>query len=227
MRLALVVTATLAASAGPERYREANARLGPPAPGEARVVLVGDSITEAWPRDGAALFRGRPWIARGIAGETTRQVLLRFRQDVLELRPAAVVILAGTNDVAGNDGPYREEVTVSNVTSMIELARAGGVAVVLASLVPAYDYPWRPGGDPPARIRALNARLKALAAAKGAAWADLFGPLADARGGLPPALSEDGVHPNAAGYALMNPIVERAVREALGVRGASQPGGAR
>ncbi|MFT3917072.1 MAG: GDSL-type esterase/lipase family protein [Anaeromyxobacteraceae bacterium] len=211
---------------GLSRYRAANARLGPPRPDEQRVVLLGDSIVEDWPVRGAALFRGRPWIGRGIAGQTTAQLLLRFRQDVVELRPAAVVVLGGTNDVAGNDGPYREEETVANVTAMIELARQSRIQVVLAAVLPAASYPWRPGGDPPARIRALNARLQALAAATGAGWADLHGPLADARGGLPPALSEDGVHPNAAGYARMNPIVERAVREALGVKAASQPGGA-
>lgn len=197
------------------RYRDANAALPPPAPGEARVVFLGNSITEAWAPRFGALFPGKPYIGRGIGGQTTPQLLVRFRQDVVALRPRAVVILAGTNDIAGNTGPSTLEMIEANVASMVDVARENDIRVVLCSVLPVYDYPWRPGLAPAPKIVALNAWLRDYAGRRGLAYADFHTAMADARGGLPPALAADGVHPTAAGYAIMAPIVERAIAEAL------------
>jgi len=202
--------------AGLALYREANARAGKPAPGERRVVFMGDSITDAWPSIAPDFFAGRPYLGRGASGQTTAQMRERFRQDVLALEPAVVVILAGTNDVAENQGPYREDDTFANLAAMVDLARANGIRVVLASILPARDYPWRPGLAPAAKIVRLNARLRAHAARLGLVHADLHGPMADEDGGMMRVLAEDGIHPNRAGYEVMGPIVEQAIAEALG-----------
>jgi lysophospholipase L1-like esterase len=202
-------------------FRAANAALPPPAPGEDRVVFLGNSITEAWAPRFGTLFPGRPYVGRGIGGQTTPQLLVRFRQDVVALRPRVVVILAGTNDVAGNTGPTTLEAIQANVASMVDVARANGIRVVLCSVLPVSDYPWRPGLAPAPTIVALNAWLRAHARRRGLAYADFHTAMADARGGLPPALAADGVHPTDAGYAVMAPIAERAIAEALrGPRGA-------
>lgn len=201
--------------AGLALYREANARAGKPAPGERRVVFMGDSITDAWPSVAPDFFAGRPYLGRGASGQTTAQMLVRFRQDVLALEPAVVVVLAGTNDAAENQGPYREDDTFANLASMVDLARANGIRVVLASILPARDYPWRPGLAPAPKIVKLNARLRAHAARLGLAYADLHGPMADEDGGMLRVLADDGIHPNRAGYEVMGPIVERAIARAL------------
>ena len=205
------------------RYREENAKLAPPAKGERRVVFMGDSITDSWddPRFGG-FFPGRPYVNRGISGQTTPQMLLRFRPDVLELAPSVVVILAGTNDLAGNTGPTTLEAVEGNLASMDELARAHGVRVVLASLLPVSDYETRDGRAlvqtarrPPEQIRALNEWLKAYAATHGAIYLDYYAATVDERGFLKDELSDDGLHPNAKGYAAMAPLAERAIAEAL------------
>jgi lysophospholipase L1-like esterase len=205
------------------RYREANAKLAPPAKGERRVVFMGDSITDSWddPRFGG-FFPGRPYVNRGISGQTTPQMLVRFRPDVLALGPEAVVILAGTNDIAGNTGPTTLEAVEDNLASMVELARANGVRVVLASLLPVSDYEQRDGKPivqterrPPAQIRALNEWLKSYAAAHGLVYLDYYTATADERGFLKDELSDDGLHPNAKGYIVMTPLAERAIAEAL------------
>jgi lysophospholipase L1-like esterase len=197
------------------RYREANAKLPPPAPGERRVVFIGNSITEGFAPLFPTLFPGRPYIGRGIGGQTTPQMLVRFRQDVIALRPAVVVILAGTNDIAGNTGPMTLEMIQDNLASMVELAQANGIRVVLASVLPAYDYPWRPGLEPAPKIAALNAWMRRFAAERGAVYLDYHAAMADERQGLRPELGDDGVHPNEAGYRLMAPLAERAIAEAL------------
>jgi lysophospholipase L1-like esterase len=197
------------------RYRDANARLGPPRAGERRVVFLGNSITEGWARYFDAMFPGKPYVGRGIGGQTTPQMLVRFRQDVIALRPAVVVILAGTNDIAGNTGPSTLEMIQDNLASMTDLARAHGIRVVLSSVLPVYDYPWKPGLGPGPKIVALNAWLKQYAATHDAVYLDYHGAMADARQGLPRALAEDGVHPNEAGYRVMAPLAERAIAEAL------------
>lgn len=216
----LLVTAPAVAQGNPDwpalgRYRAANAALAAPRPGEQRVVFMGDSITEAWAPLFGALFPGKPYIGRGISGQTTPQMVLRFRQDVVALRPAVVVILAGTNDIAGNTGPSTLEMIEDNLATMCEVARANGIRVVLASVLPVFDYPWKPGLEPAPKIAALNDWIRGYAAAHGAVYADFHRAMADPRGGLPPALAADGVHPTEAGYRVMAPLVEAAIRQAL------------
>src|SRR6202789_3706878 len=196
------------------RYRDQNALLAKPAPGEQRVVFMGDSITDAWPTVGA-FFPGKGYICRGIGGQTTPQMLIRFRPDVIDLKPAVVLILAGTNDVAGNSGPAPPQLTEGNLASMAELARANGIKVVLSSILPAFDYPWRPGREPAPKIVALNTWIKAYAAANGFTYLDYFSSMADGRDGMRAEYSKDGVHPNAAGYAVMEPLAQKAITEAL------------
>lgn len=197
------------------KYRDANAALGAPARGEDRVVFMGNSITEGWAPLFAKQFPGKPYVGRGISGQTTPQMLLRFRQDVIALHPKVVVILGGTNDIAGNTGASTLEMIEDNLMSMTELARANGIRVVLGSVLPAYDYPWRKGLEPAPKIVALNTWMKAYAARVGAAYADFHSPMADERQGLKAELTRDGVHPTEAGYAVMAPIVERAIAAAL------------
>lgn len=198
-----------------ERFRQANAELPPPAAGEQRVVFMGNSITEAWAKYFPAHFPGKPYIGRGISGQTTPQMLVRFRQDVLALRPRVVVILAGTNDIAGNTGPATLEMIADNIASMTELAQAHGIRVVLGSVLPAYAYPWKQGLAPAPRIVALNAWLKQYAARANAVYVDFHTAMADERQGLRAELSPDGVHPNEAGYGIMAPLVEQAIAAAL------------
>jgi lysophospholipase L1-like esterase len=203
---------------GLARYRDADVALGPPKPDEDRVVFYGNSITDAWARYFADQFPGKPYVGRGISGQTTPQMLIRFRQDVIQLRPAAVVILAGTNDIAGNTGPSTPEMIEDNLTSMVELAAASGIRVVLCSVLPAYDYPWRPGLHPAPRIVALNAWMKTFAAQRGAVYVDYWSAMADERQGMRSDLTLDGVHPNEAGYRVMARLVEPAIAEALRAR---------
>jgi lysophospholipase L1-like esterase len=197
------------------RYRAANNALPPPAPGERRVVFMGNSITDSWAHWFPDMFPGRPYIGRGISGQTTPQMLVRFRQDVIALKPAVVVILAGTNDIAGNTGPSTLEMIEDNLMSMTELAKANGIRVVLSSVLPVYDYPWKPGLEPAPKIVALNAWIRSYAARAGAVYVDYHSAMADARQGLRAELAIDGVHPNEAGYRVMAPLAEKAISEAL------------
>jgi lysophospholipase L1-like esterase len=196
------------------RYRQANAALRR-MPSDQRVVFMGNSITEGWAPLFAALFPGKPYIGRGISGQTTPQMLLRFRQDVVALEPQVVVILAGTNDIAGNTGPSTIEMIEDNLASMAELARAHGIRVVLSSVLPVFDYPWKPGLQPAPKIVALNRWLKEYATKNGDVYLDYHSAMADERMGLRREYSDDGVHPNAAGYRVMAPLAEQAIAEAL------------
>lgn len=196
-----------------ERYRAANAVLPAPVQDEKRVVFYGDSITDGWPL--YTFFPNKPYINRGISGQTTPQMLVRFRRDVIGLKPRVVVILAGTNDIAQNTGPETLEQIEDNFASMCDLAKANGIRVVLSSILPAYDYPWRPNMDPVTKIAALNQWLRDYSTARGYIYLDYFAAMQDARHGLPENLSKDGVHPNAAGYAVMAPLAEKAIAEAL------------
>ena len=206
------------------RYRDDNARLRPPTPGEARVVFFGDSITDAWGRaEGTRFFPGKPYVNRGISGQTTAQMLLRFRQDVIALRPAAVVVLAGTNDIAGNTGLASLPMIEDNLRSMTELAQAHRIRVILASVLPVSDYPWHRGLRPAGKVRALNAWLKAYAASNGAIYLDYYDALANAQGGMDPNLASDGVHPTPAGYAVMAPLAQQAIARALAKRQPEKP----
>jgi lysophospholipase L1-like esterase len=198
------------------RYRDENARLGPPHPGERRVVFMGNSITEGWAKHFATMFAHKPYVGRGISGQTTPQLLVRFRQDVIALQPAVVVLLAGTNDIAGNTGTATLEMIQDNLASMVNLATANGIRVVLASVLPAYDYPWKPGLQPAPKIVALNTWMRAYAREHGLVYLDYHSALRDARDGLRAEYSDDGVHPNEAGYRVMAPLAERAIAAALG-----------
>ena len=197
------------------RYRDANTALGAPQPGEQRVAFYGNSITDSWAKHFDAMFPGKPYVGRGISGQTTPQMLIRFRQDVIALQPAAVVILAGTNDIAGNTGPSTLEMIEDNLASMVELAKANNIRVVLSSVLPVFDYPWKRGLEPAPKIIALNAWMKQYAVTHGVVYLDYHTPMADERGGMKEGISTDGVHPNEAGYRMMAPLAERAIAEAL------------
>ena len=198
-----------------ERYRKANAELVPAAAREQRVVFMGNSIMDSWAPRFPAMFPGKPYIGRGISGQTTPQMLVRFRQDVIALTPRVVVILAGTNDIAGNTGPSTIEMIEDNLASMAELATANGIRVVLCSVLPVFDYPWKPGLEPAPKIIALNRWMRTYAAEHGAVYVDFHGALADERQGMKKELATDGVHPNDAGYLVMAPLVEQGIAATL------------
>lgn len=198
-----------------QRYQKANAALAEPARGEKRVVFMGNSITEAWAPFFAVQFPGKPYIGRGISGQTTPQMLVRFRQDVIALKPAAVVILGGTNDIAGNTGPSTLEMIEDNLASMAELAKANGIRVVMCSVLPVFDYPWKRGLEPALKIIALNTWMQAYAEKLGAVYVDFHGAMADSVGGMKSELARDGVHPTEAGYRVMVPLVEAGIAKAL------------
>lgn len=199
------------------RYAAENAALAAPAAGEQRVVFYGDSITDTWGRRpaGGTFFPGKPYVNRGISGQTTAQMVVRFHQDVVDLHPKAVVILAGTNDVAENTGPMTPEMTLDDFRAMTEMAQANGIKVVIASIPPAGEFPWHKGLEPAPKIRALNARLEAWCKSSGLVWVDYYSALADESGAMKPGLSLDGVHPTAAGYAMMAPLAEAGIAKAL------------
>jgi lysophospholipase L1-like esterase len=198
------------------RFRDDNAKLGEPAAGEDRVVFMGDSITQGWKIEGPdGYFPGKPYINRGISGQTTPQMLLRFRQDVIDLHPRVVVILAGINDIAGNTGPETPEQIEGNLASMAELATVHHIRVVLCSITPAFDFPWRPGLVPAPKVIAVNAWIRSYAADHGDVYVDYHTAMKDEREGLPATLSKDGVHPLPAGYTIMAPLVEAGIEKAL------------
>lgn len=198
------------------RFKEADVKLGAPAAGEKRVVFMGDSITEGWHfSEAGGVFADKPYVNRGISGQTSPQMVLRFRQDVIKLQPKVLVIFSGTNDIAGNTGPMTLEQTEDNLATMADLATANGIKVVLCSVLPAFDFPWKPGLTPAPKVVALNAWMKAYAAEKGYVYVDYHTAMKDERDGLPAALSGDGVHPLPAGYAVMAPLVEAGIEKAL------------
>ena len=202
------------------RYRAADAALKSPAPGEHRVVFMGDSITDIWRIED--YFPGKPYINRGISGQTTPQMLVRFRQDVIDLQPQVVVILAGTNDIAGNTGPMRLEDIEANYASMAELAAAHGIQVILSSVTPIHDYTPRSqdffAQRSPEKILALNAWLRSYCAKHDLIYLDYFSAMVDDKGMLKEGLSEDGLHPNATGFKVMAPLAEAAIEKALAAR---------
>jgi lysophospholipase L1-like esterase len=202
------------------RYREDNAALSPVAAGEKRVVFYGDSITDGWGRrsETGEFFPGRPYVNRGISGQTTEQMVVRFRQDVIDLHPAAVVILAGTNDVAGNTGPMTPEMTEDNFRSMADMAKVNGIRVIVASITPAADFSWHKGLMPAPKIKALNAWLKEYCREQSLTYLDYFSAMVGEGDGMKDGISIDGVHPNAKGYAIMTPLARAAIDKTLGER---------
>lgn len=207
-----------------KRYAGDNGKLAAPGKNERRVVFYGDSITDFWARpEFGGFFPGKPYVDRGVSGQTTTQMLVRFHQDVVALAPKAVLILAGTNDIAGNTGPITLEQIEANLATISELARAHGIRVILATLMPVSDYERNAQGDPivqtvrrpPAEILKLNAWIQKYAAESGATYLDYFSAMVDDHGFLKADLSADGLHPNAAGYAVMAPLAEKAIAAAL------------
>lgn len=199
-----------------DRYAEANAALPAPAKGEKRVVFIGNSITDGWPNAHPDFFKSNNYVGRGISGQTSPQLLSRFRQDVLNLKPVAVLINIGTNDVAQNTGPYNEEFTLGNIMSMAELADANGIKVILSSVTPAGEYPWRKEiKDVPQKIMSLNAKIKAYAKEKGFSYIDYFSVMCDENNALKSNLGSDGVHPNEEGYKIMEATAKKVIDKVI------------
>ncbi len=198
-----------------ERYRKANTALAATRSAKPRVVFMGNSITDGWINSDSSFFAGKNYIDRGISGQTTPQMLVRFRPDVIDLKPAVIVILAGINDIAGNTGIMTLEETLGNIVSMAQLAKASNIKVVISSVLPAYDFPWRPGMQPAEKVIKLNAMLKEYATKNNIVYLDYFNAMKDQRNGLPENLSKDGVHPTLEGYKIMEPLAEKAIAEAL------------
>lgn len=196
-------------------FEEANSSLAPPATGENRVVFMGNSITIGWLNTVPEFFEGKSYVNRGISGQTTPQMLLRFRQDVIDLHPRVVLILAGTNDIAGNTGPTSLEQILDNLKSMSELARANNISVILCSVLPAADYPWSPGHQPDEQIPALNKLIREYALREGITYLDYFAALTNGSNGMNPDLAKDGVHPTKKGYTIMGPLAEAAIADVL------------
>jgi len=195
------------------KYQNENATLKPLEPRQKRTVFMGDSITKGWPF--LEFFAGKPYVNRGISGQTTPQMLIRFRADVIALKPAVVVLLAGINDIAGNTGPSTLEMIMNNIASMAELAKANHIKVILCSVLPAFDFPWKQGLEPADKIVTLNTMIKQYADANKIMYLDYYSAMVDERKGLKSEYSGDGVHPNKTGYRMMNPLVEKAIAKVL------------
>ncbi len=200
------------------RFAEANKQ----APQRPRVVFIGDSITENWVGLAPTLFVSGA-VGRGINGQTSPQLLVRFYQDVVRLRPRVVHIMVGTNDIAGNTGPTSAEMYTSHVAAMVDIARSNGIAVVLGSVLPAAKFPWKPALTPARQVVALNTWLRDFAKARSAVYADYYTALANPEGGMNTDLAPDGIHPNARGYALMEPIAKAAIAEAEKLNATRRP----
>jgi lysophospholipase L1-like esterase len=215
----LLVTASVSAQnkdwPNIKKYEQANSQVPAPEKSEKRVVYMGDSITDFWIGNDPSFFAGKAYYDRGISGQTTGQMLVRFREDVINLKPAVVIILAGINDIAENNGPSKLEDVMGNIISMAELARANKIKVVLSSVMPAFAFPWRPTIDPKDKVKALNEMIKAYCDKNNFIYLDYFTAMADENRGLPTTLSKDGVHPNLAGYKMMEPLAEKAIAQAL------------
>ncbi|RUA07457.1 MAG: acylhydrolase [Flavobacteriia bacterium] len=196
-------------------YQKKNALLDLPKPGEKRVVFYGNSITQHWEEVSPDFFPENGYIDRGISGQTTPQMLIRFRQDVIDLKPAVMVLLAGTNDLAGNTGPSTLKMITDNIFSMAELAQVHQIKVILSSILPVYDYPWKKGVYPSQKIEELNKTIKNYCKKHKLIYLDYYTPMVDQRKGLKKDLSEDGVHPNKKGYQVMEPLVKKAIAKAL------------
>ncbi|WP_298506612.1 SGNH/GDSL hydrolase family protein [uncultured Maribacter sp.] len=198
-----------------QHFQKENASITAPLENENRVVFMGNSITIGWLHKRPDFFKNKPYINRGISGQTTPQMLIRFRQDVVALQPKVVVILAGTNDIAGNTGPSSLNMIADNIKGMAEIAKANGIKVILSSTLPAFKYPWKPDVKPAEKIMILNKMIKEYASKNNCIYLDYFSAMADERNGLPKKYAKDEVHPTEEGYAVMEPLVEKAIEEAL------------
>ena len=201
--------------AGLNHFKEANAMLSDPSEGEHRIIFMGNSITIGWLSHYPEFFEGKPYVNRGIGGQTSSQMLLRFRQDVIDLQASVVVILAGTNDIAGNTGPMTLEQIQGNIHSMVQLAKAHEIIPIVCSVLPAYDYPWRPGLSPNIKIPKLNEMLKTMCVEEKVFYLDYFSKMADNRNGLPKEYTTDEVHLTPKGYRIMEKLVTDAITQVL------------
>ena len=197
------------------KYREDNAKLALTSSSENRIVFMGNSITEDWKTIHPEFFSGKPYINRGISSQTTPQMLLRFRADVINLNPELVIILAGTNDIAGNTGPSSIEMIAHNIISMAELAIINDIQIILCSVLPVYDYTWKPGLNPVRKISALNEIIRDYAQNNGIMYLDYYSSMVDDRKGLTEDYTYDGVHPNKNGYTIMESLLEMAIAATL------------
>lgn len=200
-----------------DHYRQANIELGPATKGESRVVFMGNSITEEWSKINPDFFVGKDFINRGISGQTSPQMLVRFRSDCIDLKPAVVVLSAGTNDIAENTGPISLEMILANILSMVELAEANGIMCILTSVLPAESFSWRPELKPALKILELNQMLKNYARKHGLIYIDYYTSMVNKQGGLKQLFTHDGVHPNKAGYLEMEKFAGPAIMKALRV----------
>lgn len=198
-----------------KEFQDANARLPQVKQNEKRIVFMGNSITIGWLQTHPDFFKNKPYVNRGISGQTTPQMLVRFRADVVDLDAAAVVLLAGTNDIAGNTGPVTLEMILDNIKSMTEIAQANDIKVILCSVLPAFDYPWRPGLAPNVKILKLNKMIKRYAEESGAYYLDYFTALEDGNNGMIKEYTTDGVHLTLEGYQVMEPLVENALQKVI------------
>ena len=198
-----------------KKFAMENQKLNPLASGEKRIVFMGNSITEVWKSTDSSFFKNKNYINRGIGGQVTEQMLLRFQQDVIDLKPAVVVILAGINDIAENNGPITLEETHNNIVSMIKMAQANNIRVVVSSVLPANEFPWRPRIKPAEKVIALNGMLEKYCKENNIVYCDYYSKMVNKEMGLDRTLAYDGVHPTLAGYKIMEPIVEEAITRAL------------
>lgn len=194
-----------------KKYEKENSEIAPVEKGEKRIVFMGDSITEFWKTNHPDFFFNNLYLNRGISGQTTPQMLLRFRADVINLQPAVVVILAGGNDIAGNTGPATLAMIMNNILSMVELAKANAIQVILCAVLPANHFPWKPNENPADKIVALNTMIKNYADTNTILYVDYYSAMVDENKGLPTEYSNDGVHPNTSGYKVMEPLIEAAI----------------
>lgn len=194
-----------------KKYEKENSEIAPVEKGEKRIVFMGDSITEFWKTNHPDFFSNNLYLNRGISGQTTPQMLLRFRADVINLQPAVVVILAGGNDIAGNTGPATLAMIMNNILSMVELAKANAIQVILCAVLPANHFPWKPNENPAEKIVALNTMIKNYADTNNILYVDYYSAMVDENKGLPTEYSNDGVHPNTSGYKVMEPLIEAAI----------------
>lgn len=193
------------------KYHNQNNSLQPLKPGQKRIVFMGDSITEFWSVISPDFFIEKPYVNRGISGQTSPQMLIRFRTDVIALKPDIVLIMAGINDIAGNTGPSTPEMTANNIFSMAELSMANRIKVILCSVLPANDFPWRQGIKPAEKIIILNKMIKKYADANGILFLDYYSAMVNNQKGMNAAYSDDGVHPNKNGYEVMESLAENAI----------------
>jgi lysophospholipase L1-like esterase len=196
-----------------KKYTEQNKTVPPRVKGEKRVVFLGNSIFEGWLRLRPEFFEGKPYFDRGISGQTTPQMLLRFYEDVLALNPEVMVLKAGINDIAQNSGPYNQQQTLNNIKAIAQLARANDIKVILCSVLPASDFRWRPGLDPGDKVIALNNAIRDFSESKGFYYLDLYSAVVDENKGMKAAYANDGVHPTVEGFKVLEPLVEDAIKK--------------